>query len=245
MSLPVFSISDPVRDFPATQPADPEISLNILPDVEASFFLAEGRRLHLGKGANLLRQGAMPRGVHLLLEGRVKLYRQLLPAQRQIFHFYTAGDLIGYCQVLSDTNATFYAEVLDNCTTLFVTAERFRKYARQSASLANFLLDRLSREYLAWSDNSALLARRSVRERLAVCLITLHDLFRIPPNPTTVISLSRTDLADYAATTLETTARVLREMKDAGLLHIRGRRIVILDMPALLQLAYAGNRIRT
>jgi len=184
-----------------------------------------------------LREGAQVRGVHLLVQGKIKVYRDLMPGLRQIFHFHCPGDLLGCQQVLTEEPYSFQAEALEDCQTIFISTEAFLKQASQSPSFTQYLLEQQSREFSAWMKHLGLTARRSVRVRLAVCLLNLHELSRLPENPTAVIHLSRTDLADYAATTLETTVRVMREMKEAGLIHIRGRRIMLLDLPGLIQVS--------
>jgi CRP-like cAMP-binding protein len=208
-----------------------------MPAADANFLLEKGEIKALRKGSVVFRQGVQPRGVFLLLQGRIKVYRNLAPGQRQIFYFHGPDDLLGCRQVITGTAYTFQAEALEDGRALFVPAEVFCEHARRSASFAQYLLEQQSREFSAWANNTALVARRSVRERLAICLLNLEQIYRVASNPTAVICLSRTDLADYAGTTLETTVRILREMKDAGLIHIRGRRMMLLDGPAMLQLS--------
>lgn len=208
-----------------------------LPLQDAEFFQRYGIPTSFSKSSVVFRQGGQVRGVHLLVQGKIKVYRDLMPGQRQIFHFHRQGELLGCRQIILDEAYTFQAEALEDCQTIFIPADQFLLHLRQSASFAQYLLELQSREFSAWSNNYSLIARRSVRVRLAVCLLNLHEIYQLPGNQTAVIYLSRTDLADYAATTLETTVRMLREMKETGLIHIRGRRIVLLDIPALMQIS--------
>jgi CRP-like cAMP-binding protein len=234
--MPGISIADGISDT-IRQHFEPIPQAGRVHGPEADFFQAYGEVRTFRKGAVLFRQGADPRGVYLLVQGKVKVCRNLAPGQRQIFFFHGPGDLLGCRQVIAGTAGSFQTECLENCQTLFVPAEIFVQHTRQSPAFAHHLLEQQSREFSAWTHNCALVARRSVRERLAVCLLYLDRLYQVPPNHTSVICLSRTDLADFAATTLESTVRVLREMKDAGLLHIRGRRIVLLDVPAMVRIS--------
>jgi CRP-like cAMP-binding protein len=204
---------------------------------DVSFFHLHGVPTTYFKGSPIFRQGSTVRGVHLLVEGKAKVFRELIPGQRQIFHFHRQGDLMGCRHLFNDEKYPFQAEAIEDCQTIFIPADPFLKHAAKSLTFTQYLLEQQSREFSAWTNNLSMIARHSVKTRLSISLLNLHEIFKLPGNPTAVICLSRTDLANYAGTSLETTVRMLREMKNAGLLHFKGRRIVLLDLMAMARVS--------
>jgi CRP/FNR family transcriptional regulator len=103
-------------------------------------------------------------------------------------------------------------------------------------SLRNSLIQELSKELGERAIFITNLAQKTVRERLAYSLMILADIYGEEP-----INLSREDLANFVGTATETLIRLLKELKEEGLVDIQTRKIFILKKEALLQLA-GGHR---
>jgi CRP/FNR family transcriptional regulator len=71
-----------------------------------------------------------------------------------------------------------------------------------------------------------------VRQRLAFVLILLMDVYKEEP-----INLSREDLANFVGTATETLIRLLKDFKEEGIISTETRKITILDVPKLLNVA--------
>jgi CRP/FNR family transcriptional regulator, dissimilatory nitrate respiration regulator len=52
-----------------------------------------------------------------------------------------------------------------------------------------------------------------------------------------VLNISRTTLASYLGTVIETLSRALRKLQDDGLIEVKGRKIKILNLEKLRKLA--------
>lgn len=76
------------------------------------------------------------------------------------------------------------------------------------------------------------MAQKSVRERLASSLLQLQEIYGNDP-----INLSREDLANYVGTATETLIRFLKEFKEDGLIEIRTRKVFVLNVKKLYQIA--------
>jgi CRP-like cAMP-binding protein len=78
---------------------------------------------------------------------------------------------------------------------------------------------------------------------VAETLLVLHNIFTceqlntVPPKDTPMINLSREDLSNIVGTATETLVRALTELKNEGLVDIRGRRIYLVNIEGLKKVA--------
>lgn len=98
--------------------------------------------------------------------------------------------------------------------------------------LRNTVIRVLSKELQDRADLLTTMAQKTVRQRSALALILLDDIYKGNP-----INLSRDDLANYVGTATETVIRLLREFKKDGLVGIQGRKITILEMNRLIEIS--------
>ena len=80
------------------------------------------------------------------------------------------------------------------------------------------------------------LAYNSVRKRVAEALITLNNRYGNNDAGSFSMSMPREDLASLAGTATETTIRMLGDLKDEGLIEVKGSTITILNANALARL---------
>lgn len=217
------------------------VSVEELPLGKSVFPLKVCAEMHIKKGEILFRQKSFARGVYILMQGKVKVYQEKTAGQRRILHIYSDGDILGYRPLLTDGVHSCSAEALENCTIQFIDKSAFSALIDESPHFAQFMLKAVSQEFAAWSNFQAAFDSSPVRARLALALLILHEKFRLPGNTTAVIHFSRTDLSEYVVASLETVVRTLRELKDAGIVHLRGRRMLINNLEALVALAVPGN----
>ncbi len=194
-------------------------------------------RLPVKKGEILFRQSSYARGVYLLECGKVKVYQEKTAGQRRIIHIYGNGDLLGYRPLFTDDIHSFTAEALEPCMVQFIPKDAFSALVAESPSFAQFMLKAISKEFAAWSNFQAAFESSPVRSRVALVMLILHEKYRLPGNTTAVIQFTRTDLAEYVGASLETVVRTLRDLKESGVVHIRGRRMLVNDVESLLALA--------
>lgn len=193
--------------------------------------------IRIQKGEGLFRQGSHARGVYVLVKGKVKVFQEKPGGQRRILHLYSDGDLLGYRPLLTDGLHSCSAETLEPCVLQFIPKDVFMASIDESPTFAQFMLRAVSREFAAWSNFQAAFDSSPVRVRVALALLILHEKYKISGNATVVIQFSRTDLSEYVVASLETVVRSLRELKEAGIVHLRGRRMLISNLDALIALA--------
>jgi CRP-like cAMP-binding protein len=83
------------------------------------------------------------------------------------------------------------------------------------------------------------LAYASVRQRVAQAMLRLHETYS-PEEPGSLgVHMSREDLATIVGTATESLIRALTDLKEDGLVEVKGREIRIKDKRRLERLAHA------
>lgn len=207
-----------------------------LPAAERDAFKAQLRLKKISKKKILFRQGSFPAGIYILTKGKLKLYNTV-GGKESILYFYKPGDITGFRPILCNETHPLSASALEDCQYYFIPREAFLKILRSSPSLSNFLLENLGHEFSVWVNNTAIASNQIVRERIALALIKLHEIYKTEGTSQSVISLSRGDFASYVGTANETLVRLLGDLKKKKIIATEGKRIRILDMNALYELA--------
>ena len=76
----------------------------------------------------------------------------------------------------------------------------------------------------------------SVRHRLVLVMLILHEQYRQSGSPPGMVTMTRTEIAEYVGASLETVVRALNTLKSDHLVEIQGRRIVLPDPVRLMSI---------
>ncbi|ADV50272.1 Crp/Fnr family transcriptional regulator [Cellulophaga sp. E16_2] len=189
------------------------------------------------KNQPIFTEGTLPSGIFYLQKGKVKKYKMDNDGREQIIYIYNAGEFFGYSSVLSESSYGDTTVAIENALISFITINDFNEILKNSSSFSRLLLKSLSHEFSVLANLMAVLSQRTVRERVALNLLILHDKYKVDDMPNTYISLSRSDLANMAGTVVETLARVLHDFKHDKLIATNGRKIQLLNIESLVQVA--------
>jgi CRP-like cAMP-binding protein len=191
------------------------------------------------KGQVIFREGAYPSGIYYIADGKVKKYKVDLEGREQIIYVANTGELLGYHAILSADNYPDSAAVLEDSTIAFIPREDFLEAINQSGVLNRRLLKTLSHEFAVLANSLTLFAQKSVRERLALQLIVVREKYKVnfEPGMPVEINMSRDDLASLVGTARENVVRMLSEFKAEGTVETKGRKIIVLDVKRLIEIA--------
>lgn len=167
-------------------------------------------------------QGDAAGPIYLVEFGMVRICRMTADGRRLVSAFHTAGEVFGFeSGGLHDS----YAESVDGAG---VRVLRPSCGEQPAGSLLTLALKSLARA----QNHMMLLGRHSANERMASLLLDLAE--RQGDESSVYLPMQRNDLADYLGMTFETVSRVLRVLKDRGLIRLRSvSEIELLDVPAL------------
>jgi len=210
--------------------------LSVLSEEELNFLILRQGEQKYGKGEVIFREGVVPSGIYYIHQGKVKKYKIDKMGKEQIIYVANKGELIGYHAILSEERYPDSAAALENSAISFIPKEDFLTVLHQSPLFAQRLLKVLSHEYTVLSNNISVFANRSAVERLAIALIVIREKFKAesPEGEKVLIDISRSDLANMAGLAKENVIRLLKELKDEGIIGSEGRKIWVEDIVKLV-----------
>lgn len=184
------------------------------------------------KNQPLFLEGNLPRGVFCLNSGKVKVFARGDEGKEQIIHIAAAGEILGYRAMFSGDPYNVSASTLEDSNICFIAKNDFLNMLDSNITLRNNVLKELSKELGERTVLITNMSQKTVRERLAFTLVMLDTLYKDDP-----INLSREDLANLVGTATETLIRLLKELKDEQCIEVHVRKIEVLDVQKLLQIA--------
>jgi CRP-like cAMP-binding protein len=210
-----------------------------LPEKVKDEFFNQMTVKHFKKGQNIFLEGSFAAGIFFIKNGKVKKYKSLNGGKEQIIYLCSEGELLGYAAFLSEERYPDSAATLTDCSIGFISKEKLDVLLEQYEELSKMLMKNLSHEFGVLINFIATFTQKSVRERVALTLLILHEKFNdnLNDNGEVQIELTREDFANIVGTAVETLVRLLHDFKDECLIITQGRKIIIKDKPKLLEIA--------
>lgn len=204
-----------------------------LPEESFHSLVARLRQTEYRPRQILFHEGAYPVGVFILAEGKVKLYKTGDQGKQQIFRICGKGEIFGFHPIFTNDIYPDTAETLSKCTIGFIPREDFMEVINTSYPVCLRLLDLLCQEFRDFIEQETALVQKPLREKVAKCMLTLQEVYFDKDAGHAVLTLPRSDLADYVGTTIESLSRMLHDYKEEGLIEVEGRKIHLTDVERL------------
>ena len=168
------------------------------------------------KGDTIFEEGENINGVFCVKDGVCKLSKLSANGKDQIVRLVTKGDIIGQRSLVGDESANLSATALNDMEVCFIPKEEIIKDLKANPNFSISMLEQFADD-MRKSDNILVdMAQKSVKERLAMALLYLHENFGVDENGMLSLVLSREDYANIVGTATESAIRVLSEFKKSG-----------------------------
>lgn len=202
-------------------------------NVEARRLLRERGRLNRHAPDSVLwRRGEQPRGLFVVLEGEVRVVRDV-DGRRRVVHTEGPGGTLGEIPLFEDTPYPATAIAARRTTSVAFDRDTVVEAMRVDSALALALLRRLAGRVRHLIDRLDRLANQSVTTRFAAFIRT-----RATADAPFTLGRSQQEVAEELGTVREVIVRELRSLREAGILERAGRgRYRVIDEGALLRLA--------
>lgn len=191
-------------------------------------------------GRTVFSQGSRDVPVYNVLSGWLFSYQLLPDGRRQILQFLLPGDVAGLnCD--HRMGMTHGLETLSEAVLCAIPREGFRRLSECCPAVAEQSQRFLAREVTLLFEHVATLGRRTARERVAYLLLELA----VRNNRSTCLTngmslrmpLTQPILADALGLTAIHVNRVLRELREQGIMEFTHKRLTILDRERMTRLA--------
>lgn len=193
---------------------------------EGEFAVLEGlhlRRRSFVAGRDLVHQGQSDRAAYILADGWVCSYKILSDGSRQIVDFQVPGDFLGLRSVLLRASDHCIEPVTDIEVSEVLTPDLLNVFS-QHPRLATAILWAASRDEAMVVEHLVDIGRRNAFERMAHFLLELGSrliLIGMGSKAGYACPLTQYHLADALGLSAVHVNRVLRQLREAGLLTFR------------------------
>jgi CRP/FNR family transcriptional regulator len=185
------------------------------------------------RGELLFSDGERADGFFVVLDGKVKVYKLSAEGKERILHIVHPGGTFAEAAIFGNGLYPAYAEPLVNCRLLYIPKTGFLDLLASNSRVAINMIAGLSRFLRQFAQQIEELTFKDVPARLARYLL---DLGKGRPG-TVELPISKSQLASNLGTVSETFSRTLRKLIDDDLVRVQGKRVEIIDVERLEELA--------
>ena len=190
------------------------------------------------KGQVIFYEGNYSNGIYCIHNGKVKLTKLGEDGKEQVVRFAKTSDILGYRSSLSSEPYNATAVAMEDCYICHLSREKFISLMAENHKLSWNTMQVLSQDLKHAEQHLINIAQKTVKERIADALVLLYNTFGVKEDGKSLnIILSRSEIADIAGTTTETTIRTLGGLNEEGLIFLKGKTIQILDLKKLIKTA--------
>lgn len=215
------------------------VCVTLSPDEGVNPFVRRGR---LGSGQILFHAGEAFHGVYAVTAGAVKTFATLRKDQ-QVVDFFYPGDTVGLDAVDSGVY-TYTARALSETLVCRVDIDQAEALGDRYAVFQSELIRALGEQLRHEQSQSILFRKQNAEQRIATFLLSLAGASTWNPvrGFDLQLPMARKDIANYLGVAVETLCRLFKRMQDDGLIESDGRRVRLLNVPALNELARPAAR---
>lgn len=197
------------------------------------------KRLPFAAGREMVHQGQTDRAAYILVSGWACSYKLQPDGTRQIVDFQIPGDFLGFRSVLLHSSDYSFEPIVD-ILAIEIPKQFLLDAFWTTPRLATAFLWAASRDEAMVFEHLVRLGRRDASKRIAHFLLELGARLTLVGLGSTAgydCPLTQYHLADALGLTPIHVNRVLRSLREAGLVSFRGSHVKFLDHVGLMRLA--------
>jgi CRP-like cAMP-binding protein len=193
------------------------------------------------RGHMVLSPNDAPDRIHILKQGRVRLYRMTPDGKQLTLDIFEKGAIVGDMGLIGQARVPeAYAETLGDAVICTITADELRRLIERYPAIGVNIISHLSGRLQEAERELEAMAYQRVGQRLARKLLDLAGRFGVSgTDERTVIAerFTQQELAEMIGTTRETLAHTLSDFRRRGLLDTADHEVVIRDAERLARVA--------
>ncbi|MCG6186084.1 MULTISPECIES: Crp/Fnr family transcriptional regulator [Maribellus] len=196
---------------------------------------------HYKKNEFIFKEGDKPTGFLLLVDGKVKIFKEGVGGREQIVRMAKPLGVIGYRALFSDEIHNSSAVTLEESLVCTISPDFIFNRALKNSDFSFKIIRKLSKELGFSNSRTVTLTQKHIRGRLAESLLLLKDKYGFEHDGTTLrVYLSREDIANLSNMTTSNAIRTLSTFASEKVIAIDGRKIKILDANRLERVSKLG-----
>ncbi len=201
----------------------------------------ESTIVRYGKNEQIYREEDIPEAVMMLVSGKVRIYKEGIGQRPQIIRMLKPNELFAYRAVIAGDGFNTSASAFEDSVVYRLPKDTFLRIIRNNSEFC-FRMMVIMAKNLAFSELQTVnLTQKHIRGRLAESLLTLKNKYGVDDDGVTIsMYMSREDLANLSNMTTSNAIRTLSQFASEGIVGIDGRKIKILNEPALTRISRLG-----
>ena len=193
-------------------------------------------------GCILFRKGEQARGVYVLVKGRVEIYRSTADGREQVLHSETPVQSVAELPVFDGGSYPASGRTAEDSELYFLSVDDFQRLYREHPEIADAVIRNLGQRLRALVNVVEKVSLRSVPSRVAKTLLEQAETAgSLEDGGSFSLTRTQSDLAHELATSRESVARALGDLRRKGIISTQGRRVTILSLRGLADLARGGE----
>jgi CRP/FNR family transcriptional regulator, polysaccharide utilization system transcription regulator len=211
---------------------------SLLSDEEKSLLDNKSVTITYRKGETICKQGTFVSNIMFLEKGLVKIYLEGNP-KNLILTITPSGHIIGVPSIFEGNNTFLYSvTTYVESVVKIIDITVFKHLLFQNTEFAFRILNLMNESTAQTYGRFFCLTQKHLHGRLADILICLSG--RIFKSLEFDLPLSRNDLGELTGMSTESVIRLMKELKDDGLIEISGKSIKLLDVNRLMKISEFG-----
>ncbi|MFW6290631.1 MAG: Crp/Fnr family transcriptional regulator [Mariniphaga sp.] len=196
---------------------------------------------HYKKNEIVFRDNDKPNGLMVLVNGKVKIYKEGVSGREQIIRMACPLEMIGYRAIFAGENHIATAVTIEESMICTISTEFIHEKALKNIHFCQRMVHKLSKELGFAHARTVSLAQKHIRGRLAESLMLLKNKYGFENDGVTLkVYLSRDDIANLSNMTTSNAIRTLSTFANEKIISIDGRKIKILDAQRLDRVSKLG-----
>ena len=186
--------------------------------------------LQFPKGTRFITEGQNVQGIYIIHSGKVKVVKHLSKSTERIIRLAIDGNLVGHRGLHSDTYP-ISAISLTDITLAFIPKTVFLKILKTNHRLLFNMLRYFTNELRSSEEHMKRIIQLPVKNKVAYALLMCAQAFGIDEKTKCLsFPLSRKEISNIAASTYETTIRMLKKLEQENTIELLPKDIRIIDM---------------
>jgi CRP-like cAMP-binding protein len=214
------------------------ISCQFIREEEFMMLRQGSRRIRFTKGEPILKQGEKSSHLVFLQSGIVKFSMEDESGKGLILSITRAPAMIGGADAINDGLNLYSLYALEDCDVCFIDYRKLLGIAMTNSGYTLKLMEMMTGMLKASILNFISMAHKQVNGRIAGILLYLSR--SVYEDSAFSLSLTRKEIAEFAGCSTENVIHTMSKFHRDGIIHVTGKRIVILDPARLERISKTG-----
>lgn len=194
--------------------------------------------VNFNKGEVIFKQGGPLTHIICLTTGQAKIYIEGQEKKNMILKIVKPTELVGGPGFPVDFRHHFTVSALEKSTACLIDIHSFEEVLKMSPTFAFEFIRYLNQSTIELHEKLMNLTHKQMHGRIADSILYLSE--KIYNKPSFEVNLTRQDIGEMTAMTKESAIRILKELKEDGIIDFENNRFTILNESALQKISLKG-----